>query len=260
MSQGGCVNSTIRRSCSGLIGDGSLSVRTVRGTSGRRRPWKLAFRSNPSKRHSGYGRTTTTVVVVHCVAEPESASELSRRTRRGVRPQSRRELELSDPVPPEPAAFRRGTTPGALAPKYRFLGPPPASSGVAGTGGEWVEAQHDRFEQGERLEVIGPLSAELAGQRCTLGYPAPHGGHPRAIMVGPQGRVPSGRSFEALGLSVREAEIVGWVTVGDSNAAIAARLHVSLGTVKKHLDKVYAKLGVGGLGALTAFGLDITAP
>jgi DNA-binding CsgD family transcriptional regulator len=152
-------------------------------------------------------------------------------------------------------------TPGAFATLYRFFGPPPASSSVLPARvARWVEAQHDRFERGEGLDVIRPLSAELEGERCTLRYLAPQGGHPGAIMVGPQGRVPSGRSFEALGLSAREAEIVGWVTVGDSNAAIAARLHVSPGTVKKHLDNVYAKLGVSGRGALTAFVLDITVP
>jgi DNA-binding CsgD family transcriptional regulator len=151
-------------------------------------------------------------------------------------------------------------TPGALVTLYRFFGPPPTSSVLPVRVAKWVEAQHDLFDQGERLEVIRPLSAELEGERCTLRYLAPQGGHPGAIMVGPQGRVPSGRSFEALGLSVREAEIVSWVTVGDSNAAIAARLHVSPGTVKKHLDNVYAKLGVGGRGALTAFVLDITVP
>ena len=81
---------------------------------------------------------------------------------------------------------------------------------------------------------------------------------PARSIIGAEGGRPTGRSFEALGLSAREAEIVRWVTVGDSNAAIAARLHVSAGTVKKHLDHVYAKLGVRGRGALTAFVLDIT--
>jgi DNA-binding NarL/FixJ family response regulator len=33
-------------------------------------------------------------------------------------------------------------------------------------------------------------------------------------------------------------------------------LHVSAGTVKKHLDNIYSKLGVHGRGRLTAFVLD----
>ena len=49
------------------------------------------------------------------------------------------------------------------------------------------------------------------------------------------------------------------MTLGQSNPAIAEQLHVSPGTVKKHLDNVYGKLGVRGRGALTAFVLDIAA-
>jgi DNA-binding CsgD family transcriptional regulator len=45
-------------------------------------------------------------------------------------------------------------------------------------------------------------------------------------------------------LTAREAEILELVAAGLTNAAIAHRLWVSPGTVKKHLENVYAKLGV----------------
>jgi DNA-binding CsgD family transcriptional regulator len=45
-------------------------------------------------------------------------------------------------------------------------------------------------------------------------------------------------------LTAREAEILELVAAGLTNAAIADRLWVSPGTVKKHLENVYAKLGV----------------
>lgn len=45
-------------------------------------------------------------------------------------------------------------------------------------------------------------------------------------------------------LTPREAEILELVAGGLSNAAIAERLWISPGTVKKHLDNIYAKLGV----------------
>lgn len=47
------------------------------------------------------------------------------------------------------------------------------------------------------------------------------------------------------GLTAREREIVGLVAEGKTNAQIAAQLWVSPSTVKKHLENVYAKLGVG---------------
>lgn len=45
-------------------------------------------------------------------------------------------------------------------------------------------------------------------------------------------------------LTAREAEILELVAAGLSNAEIAERLWISPGTVKKHLENIYAKLGV----------------
>jgi len=45
-------------------------------------------------------------------------------------------------------------------------------------------------------------------------------------------------------LTTREAEVLELVAVGLSNAAIAERLWISPTTVKKHLENIYAKLGV----------------
>jgi DNA-binding CsgD family transcriptional regulator len=47
-----------------------------------------------------------------------------------------------------------------------------------------------------------------------------------------------------LGLTRREAEVLTWVARGKSNAEIAAALFIAPGTVKKHLEHIYAKLGV----------------
>jgi DNA-binding CsgD family transcriptional regulator len=46
------------------------------------------------------------------------------------------------------------------------------------------------------------------------------------------------------GLTARERELLALVDEGLSNAEIAARLWIAPGTVRKHLDNVYAKLGV----------------
>lgn len=47
-------------------------------------------------------------------------------------------------------------------------------------------------------------------------------------------------------LSTREREVLELVSAGLTNAAIAERLWISPGTVKKHLENIYAKLGVAG--------------
>jgi DNA-binding CsgD family transcriptional regulator len=53
-------------------------------------------------------------------------------------------------------------------------------------------------------------------------------------------------------LTAREAEVLELVAAGLTNAAIAERLWISPGTVKKHLDNVYEKLGVANRTAAVA--------
>ena len=45
-------------------------------------------------------------------------------------------------------------------------------------------------------------------------------------------------------LTARETEVLGRLILGETNRQIAAELHISLSTVKRHLEHVLAKLGV----------------
>lgn len=45
-------------------------------------------------------------------------------------------------------------------------------------------------------------------------------------------------------LSAREAEVLCWVARGKPNSEIAAILNLKTATVKKHLERIYPKLGV----------------
>ena len=55
---------------------------------------------------------------------------------------------------------------------------------------------------------------------------------------------PEPKQLEVLGLTPREAEVLFWVAQGKSNPEIATILGIGLTTVKKHLERVYVKLGV----------------
>lgn len=58
-------------------------------------------------------------------------------------------------------------------------------------------------------------------------------------------------------LTAREREVLAWVARGKRNAEVAELLCLSPGTVRKHLENVYAKLGVNTRTAAVAhfFGL-----
>lgn len=54
-------------------------------------------------------------------------------------------------------------------------------------------------------------------------------------------------------LSTRESQVLTWLGEGKSNGELALILGISRGTVKRHLENIYAKLGVDGrLAAVTA--------
>jgi DNA-binding CsgD family transcriptional regulator len=52
------------------------------------------------------------------------------------------------------------------------------------------------------------------------------------------------RVTAGVGLTRREREILSWVERGKTNAEIAQILWISSGTVRKHLENAYEKLGV----------------
>jgi DNA-binding CsgD family transcriptional regulator len=67
--------------------------------------------------------------------------------------------------------------------------------------------------------------------------------------------------YPALELTRREIEVLSWVATGKTNAQIAEVLSIAPGTVKKHLDHIYEKLGVSSRtdAAVTAIGAVIAS-
>jgi ATP/maltotriose-dependent transcriptional regulator MalT len=59
----------------------------------------------------------------------------------------------------------------------------------------------------------------------------------------------------ALRLSSREAEIMTLIAAGHSNGEIATALTVAEKTVKNHVNRIYAKLGVASRRAAIAYWL-----
>ncbi len=60
----------------------------------------------------------------------------------------------------------------------------------------------------------------------------------------------------ALGLTPREAELLSWVVQGKTNPEIGIILGIQLTTVKKHLESIFAKLGVENRTAAVTLALE----
>jgi DNA-binding NarL/FixJ family response regulator len=86
------------------------------------------------------------------------------------------------------------------------------------------------LDQGLAMQLVRRLGGggegERGGQRQRGAVPPPHNTPP----PGP--------------LSPRELEVLAQVVAGKTNRLIAQELHVSLSTVKRHLERVTSKLGV----------------
>jgi DNA-binding CsgD family transcriptional regulator len=138
---------------------------------------------------------------------------------------------------------------------------------------EWLSEYFEPSRRGDKLP--GSLQRWVEQQRSLLSdnsdFPPPR----EPLIVGPSGRrlivrlvedsenrhlllllekqAPfSAESLEPLGLTHREAEILLWVTRGKTNEEIASALYISPRTVKKHLEHIYEKLGVGNRAKATA--------
>lgn len=72
-------------------------------------------------------------------------------------------------------------------------------------------------------------------------------------------RFDDARPLEKLGISAREAEILLWMAQGKSNADIATLCGISVGTVKKHANHIFGKIGVEGRTSATLRALEVLA-
>jgi DNA-binding NarL/FixJ family response regulator len=66
--------------------------------------------------------------------------------------------------------------------------------------------------------------------------------------------------LQSLGLTRREAEVLVWIAQGKSNSDIATILETTVHTVKKHLQNIFAKLGVESRNSAMLRALEVLNP
>jgi DNA-binding CsgD family transcriptional regulator len=148
-------------------------------------------------------------------------------------------------------------TPGAMVLLYRYFGRPGRISVLPDRVESWLA--HLRDPHRDALEPARPLSARQGERKLVIRHLPASGATHDALVLHEQSAVPEVPRLGELGLSAREAEILALVATGATNARIGEQLHLATGTIKKHLDNIYMKLGVTGRVQATALLTDTMA-
>jgi DNA-binding NarL/FixJ family response regulator len=122
-----------------------------------------------------------------------------------------------------------------------LLEPLARDAAAAARVGEWLAGA-----AGSALSQVADLElAPQGGGRLRLSLIGRSGASAMLARVAPAADAsPAAVLSGALGVSEREAEVLGWLARGKSNRDIAAILDLSPRTVTKHVEQIFAKIGV----------------
>jgi ATP/maltotriose-dependent transcriptional regulator MalT len=119
----------------------------------------------------------------------------------------------------------------------------------------WLELEAP-YEVARSRELIARACSALGDDEATaLELEAARGLYERLGAAPDLARIPIGPDASH-GLSERELEVLRLVASGKSNREIASALVISEHTVARHLQNIYAKLGVASRAAATAFAFE----
>jgi DNA-binding CsgD family transcriptional regulator len=105
--------------------------------------------------------------------------------------------------------------------------------------------------------VTVPIYLTRAAGRLKFHYAGTMKGGERLLLLeGHRDDLLAQRLIQRLGLTVREAEVLNWLTAGKTNRDIAEILGISPRTVNKHLERIFVKLGVETRSAAAAIAVQ----
>ena len=139
-----------------------------------------------------------------------------------------------------------------------YFGGPPRQTGTLPEALQcWVRQQQALLAQDDGVPSPRvPLVVERQGKRLSVRLVTDTAGQ-YSLVLQEQRTARSASALQALGLSQRQAEVLFWVAQGKTNAEIGTILHLSNHTVRKHLERIYPKLGVENRIAATHRALEV---
>lgn len=99
-----------------------------------------------------------------------------------------------------------------------------------------------KYSNGPIPAVGEPFVCESANGQLVIRMLSRNGTN--MLLLGETPKLQAGDLLVRFGLTPREHEVLEWIGRGKTNAEIAVILHASIGTVKKHVEHVFMKLGV----------------
>ncbi|MBB3771919.1 DNA-binding response OmpR family regulator/DNA-binding CsgD family transcriptional regulator [Angulomicrobium tetraedrale] len=123
----------------------------------------------------------------------------------------------------------------------------------------WLAARRTDGAGGEPAALDLPMPGVV--RRLRLSYVGQIGPEELLLRIVEDEGVPPEQVLRAkLNLTVREAEVLMWLARGKANRDIGEILGLSPRTVNKHLEQIYAKIGVENRAAATALAVTALAP
>ncbi|MCW2541540.1 MAG: hypothetical protein JWN95_3265 [Frankiales bacterium] len=139
-------------------------------------------------------------------------------------------------------------TVGALVLLYRYFGRPGARNPFPDRVSRWLAAQRAVTSSASDglPDALRPIASHRDGRQLVVRFLPATETVQGALLLNERRDPSTAAELQQLGLTVREAEILEMLVSGATNIELATSLHISAGTIKKHLDNLYRKLGVTG--------------